>query len=197
MQRSARFITAAVTTLLAACVARPTHVTTDWRDPAARTVRFQRTAALFPGDDSTLRRQVEDRLASRLPNGVASYTIVPNQQLAAADTQGIHSALSSAGFDGVLVLRLVNVESQAAGVPAPAGTSPAEDLWAYLRRTPRAALTPGQQTVVSMESRIYSMPEGKLVWVGHTRSFNPVSLRELVNMIVDASVTEVRRQGLL
>ena len=41
------------------------------------------------------------------------------------------------------------------------------------------------------------MPAGKLLWVGHSRSFNPVSLRELVNMIVDAAVKEVRSQGLL
>jgi hypothetical protein len=190
-------VAALLIALSTACVARPTQMTTDWKDPAAQTVHFRRTAAFFRGEDPTLRRQVEDRLASRLPNGVASYTLVPDQQLAAADTEAIRSALSGAGTDGVLVLRLVNVESQSAGVPTPAGATAGEDLWAYLRRTPRSALTPGQQTVVSMESRVYSMPAGKLLWVGHSRSFNPVSVRELVNMIVDAAVKEVRSQGLL
>jgi hypothetical protein len=154
-------------------------------------------AAFFPGEDAKLRRQVEDRLAGRLPNVVASHTFVPDEQLAAADTQTIRSALLDAGFDGVLVLRLINVESQSAGVATAEGTTPTEDLLAYLRRTPRSALTPGRQTVISMESRVYSMPGGKLLWVGHSRSFNPVSLGELVNMIVDASLEEVRRQGLL
>ena len=197
MHAGPRFISVILATLLTACVAKPTHVTTDWRDPAATTVRFHKTVAFFAGDDSTLRRHVEDQLAKRLPNGIASYTLVSNEQLAASDTQAIRSVLSAAGADGVLVLRLMNVESQAAGVATPAGATPADDLWAYLRRTPRAAFTPGQQTVVTMESRVYSVPAGKLVWVGHTKSFNPASVRELVGMIVDASVNEVRRQGLL
>ena len=197
MRPSPRFITAAFAALLVACVARPTKVTTDWRDPAVRTVRFRKMAAFFPGEDATLRRQVEDRLAGRLPSVIASHTFVPDEQLAAADTQTIRTALSDAGYDGVLVLRLINVESQSAGVPTSAGATPTEDLLAYLRRTPRAALTPGRQTVVSMESRVYSMPAGKLIWVGHSRSFNPVSLGELVNMVVDGSIEEVRRQGLL
>jgi hypothetical protein len=197
MRPSPRMIAAVVTALLGACVARPTKVTTDWKDPAPRAMRFQKVAAFFPQEDPKLRRQVEDRLAGRLPNTVASYTFIPDERLAAVDTQAIQSALSDAGFDGVLVLRLVNVESQSAGIPTASETTPGEDLAAYLRRTPRAALKPGQQTVITMESRAYSVPGGKLVWVGHSRSFNPVSLGELVNMVVDASVAEVRRQGLL
>ena len=198
MHRTPRFFAGVLTaTLLTACVARPTHVTTDWRDPAATTVRFRKTVAFFAGDDSTLRRQVEDQLAKRLPNAVASYTFVSGQQLAAADTAAIRSALAAAGVDGVLVLRLKNVDTQPARGTTSMGATPTENLWAYLRRTPWSALTPGQQTVVSMESRVYSVPAGKLMWVGHSRSFNPVSLREMVNMIVDASVKEVRSQGLL
>lgn len=197
MHPNKRLVITAVAAMLTACVARPTHVTTDWKEANAGTVRFRKTAAFFASDDTTLRRLVEDRLAARLPNGVASRTLVSDAQLFAADTQAIRSALANAGVDGVLVLRLVNVENTVAGVPAPGGATPAEDLWAYLRRTPRAALTPGRQTVVTMQSRIYSLSGGKLLWVGHSQSFNPVSLRELVNMVVDASVNEVRRQGLL
>ena len=196
MGTARRFTSVAIAALLTACVARPTQVTTDWRNPDAQPLRFRRVAAFFAGEDATLRRQVEDRLAARLRNTVASYTLVPDSQLVAADTQSIRTALANAGIDGVIVMRLVDVASQASGVPTAAGATPSEDLWAYLRRTPRSALTPGRQTVITMESRVYSIPAGSLVWAGHSRSFNPVSLRELVNMIVDASAAEVQRQGM-
>jgi len=196
MRTGRRFTSVAIAALFVACVARPTQVTTDWRDPGAQPLRFRRIAAFFAGEDATLRRQAEDRLAARLQNTVASWTIVPDSQLAAADTQTIRTALANAGVDGVIVLRLVDVASQSSGVPTATSGSPSEHLWAYLRRTPRSALTPGQQTVITMESRVYSIPAGRLLWAGHSRSFNPVSLRELVNMIVDASAAELQRQGM-
>lgn len=180
----------------ASCVARPTEIRTDWRDPGASTLRFQRAAVIFVGADSALRRQAEDRLAKRARNVVASYTLISDQMLAAADTQAIHAALSSGGFDGVLAVRLVSVETQRGEDTIPT-TTPAEDLWTYLRRIPRSALVPGNQTTITMTSRAYSTMSGRLLWAGHSRSFNPLSLSELLNMIVDASADEIRRQGLL
>ena len=197
MRSFSRFVTPAIGVLLMACAARPTQVTTDWRDPAASRLRLQRTVAFFPGEDPQLRRQMEDRLASRLPGGIASHTLVSDERLAAADTQAIRSAIAGAGVDGVLMVRLVSVESQSAGRTVPTTGSASEDLWAYLRRTPRAALMPGRETMITMESRVYTVPDGKLVWTGHSASFNPLSLRELVNMHADGAIQELRRQGLL
>ena len=197
MRAFSRSSISVVAAVLMACAARPTQVTTDWREPTTRALRFQKTVAIFTGDDAALRRQIEERLARRLPGGVASHTLVSDEQLAAADTGAIRSALSSAGADGVLVMRLVSVESQSAGRDVPATGSPSENLWAYLRRTPRSALTPGRETMITMQSRVYSLTDGKLVWTGHSRSFNPLSLKELVNMLADGSVEELRRQGLL
>jgi hypothetical protein len=159
-------------------------------------VRFQKAAVVFVGADSTLRRQVEDRLAKRLGNVVASYSLISDQQLAAADTQAIHAALLGGGYDGALVVRLISVETQKGESTMPT-TTPAEDLWAYLRRIPRSALIPGNQTTITMESRAYSTASGKPLWIGHSRSFNSLSLSELLNMLVDASADEIRRQGLL
>jgi hypothetical protein len=182
--------------LAASCIVRPTQVRTDWRDPTAAPVRFQRAAIIFVAADSTLRREAEDRLAKRVRNAVPSYSLISEQQLAAADTHAIRSALAEGGFDGVLVVRLLGVATQSGGATIPAST-PSEDLWAYLRGTPRSALAPGNQTTVTMESRIYSTTNGKLLWAGHSQSFNPLSLSELLNMLVDASADEIRRQGLL
>ncbi|MGQ0713699.1 MAG: hypothetical protein ACT4PJ_08190 [Gemmatimonadaceae bacterium] len=130
-------------------------------------------------------------MANRLPNVTAPHTLVSDEQLAAADTQAIRSTVIADGFAGALVLRLISVEGQLA-----TGASPSEDLWAYSRRAPRRAFRPGQETVITMESSVYAVPGGKLPWAGRSESFNPVSLGELVDMIVDASIEEVRRQGL-
>jgi len=198
MRWTSRFVILCVVLLIAACVvARPTQVTTTWKDPDAGRVRFRKAAVVFVSKDSSLRRQIEDRYASRLPNATPSHSFLSDAQLAAADTQAIRAALLSAGSDGVVMLRLLSVETRSGGETSSADTAPTGDLWEYLRRTPRSALAPGSGAVITMESRVYAINDARLLWAGHSQSFNPLSIKELVNMIVDSSAEELRKQGLL
>jgi hypothetical protein len=47
---------------------------------------------------------------------------------------------------------------------------------------------------VSVEGNVYSVAEGKLVWASRTKTYNPESVRQLVNEIVDVTVAEMKRQ---
>ena len=191
-----QFLTACVAaTTLGACVAaRPTQVTTTWRDRSETPIQFQRMMIIFPGEDAALRRRVEDRLANNIRNAVPSHRTIPDAEL--ADTQRVISYLTDGGFDGVIVARLVSIEQRRAG-DTTVSAMPSEDLVQYLRRAPRAALRPGQETVITMETRLYSFRDRKLIWAATSESFNPLSLGELVGHLVDASVDELRRQRLL
>ena len=151
--------------------------------------------AIFPGEDPELRRRAEDRMAGHIPNTVASYRIIPDAEL--ADTQRVRAYLAEGGFDGVIVLRLISVEQQVGTDRTRLSDIASEDLLQYLRRTPRSALRPGQETVITMESRLYSFRDRKLVWAGTSESFNPLSLGELIGHLVDASVEELRKNRLI
>ena len=194
--RTTFLATAAAATTLAACLAaRPTQVTTTWQDRSLAPVQFRKMIAIFPGEDPELRRRAEDRMAGHIPNTVASYRIIPDAEL--PDTQRVRAYLTEGGFDGVLVLRLISVEQQVGTDRTRISDMASEDLLHYLRRTPRSALRPGQETVITMESRLYSFRDGKLVWAGTSESFNPLSLGELIGSLVDASVEELRKQRLI
>lgn len=188
--------TALVALMLSGCVvARPTRVTTTWRDPAvAAPLRLQKVAAVFPEGDAKLRRRVEDALVQRLPRTTASYRLINRQQL--ADTQHVRDRLIDRGFDGIVVLRLIDVEERRANGATSTAASPADGLWSYMRRAPRSAPRPGRETAITMESRLYSVGDGRLLWAGHSTSYDPVSMRELVGVVADAAIVEVRRQGL-
>lgn len=186
---------ALIATALSACAARPTQVTTTWKDPSATPIQFRKVLAIFVGGDATMRRQIENRLARDVPNTVASHTVIPDAEL--ADTQRVRSRIAGGGYDGVVVLRLAGVETRAGGETIPTMGDPSETLADYLRRSPRSALASGQETVIIMESRLYSVRDGKLVWAGISESFSPLSIGELVDQLVDASVQELREQRLL
>ena len=186
---------ALIATTLTACAARPTEVTTTWRDPVTTPIQFRKVLAIYVGGDSTTRRKVEDRLARNAPNTVASHTVIPDAEL--ADTVGVRSRIAEGGYDGVVVLRLTSVGMRVAGETVPTMGDPSETLAEYLRRSPRSALASGQETVITMESRLYSVRDGRLIWAGTSDSFSPLSIGELVDQLVDASIQELRDQRLL
>jgi hypothetical protein len=178
--------------LLAACIARPTKITTTWVAPNATVTPFKKTLVVFLSSDTELRLRIEDRLARALPNTVASYRLVPYDRF--SEVTAVRTEMSAQGFDGAVVMRLLGVEPRS-GSPQPSTTTPAEDLIEYLRQGPRNALQPGRgETVITVETRVYSMAGGPPLWVGRSESFNPVSLTELVDMIVDAASEEIHRQ---
>jgi hypothetical protein len=182
------------TVLLMSCLtARPTEVTTLWREPTTPAIRFTKSLAIFTGEDSTLRRQIENRIAGRVQGTVPSHRLIPIEQL--TDTQAVRAVVEREGYDGVIVMQLVGVEQRTAD-STHALYPPTESLWEYLRRTPRAAFRPGREIAITMESSVYAVKDGKLVWVGRSTSFNPLSTRDLVGTIVDASIDEARSQRL-
>jgi hypothetical protein len=186
---------ALIATALTACAARPTEVTTTWRDPVTTPIQFRRVLAIFVGGDTAMRRKIENRVARNVSNTVASNTVIPDAEL--ADTVGVRSRIAEGGYDGVVVLRLTSVGMRAGGETIPTLGDPSETLAEYLRRSPRSALASGQETVITMESRLYSVRDGKLIWAGTSGSFSPLSIGELVDQLVDASIQELRDQRLL
>jgi len=52
-------------------------------------------------------------------------------------------------------------------------------------------------TVVSVETLVYSLEKDKLLWASESRTTNPASLGTLVNEVADAVAKEMSKQGLL
>jgi hypothetical protein len=52
-------------------------------------------------------------------------------------------------------------------------------------------------TVVSIETLIYSLNKDQLLWAGTSRTSNPEGLSELVDEVADAVAKEVVKQGLI
>ncbi len=52
-------------------------------------------------------------------------------------------------------------------------------------------------TVVSVETVLYSIPEDKLLWGGVSQTTDPEKLDTFVKEIVDAAAKEMKKEGLL
>jgi hypothetical protein len=52
-------------------------------------------------------------------------------------------------------------------------------------------------TVVSVETLIFSMPEDRLVWVGTSQTTNPSNVNNFVRELSGVAARELRRAGLI
>jgi hypothetical protein len=188
---------------LSACVASTTFTST-WKAPDAQSVSpvGKTVAALFVTREEGKRRAAEDILAADLTargaHGVASYTLVPNEQR--GDVEAVKAKLKQAGVQGVVVMRVVGKDQQinyTPGYVAPAYYGAFGGYWGYGWG---AVYEPGYlttDTYISVETLIYSLIQDKLLWAGTSRTSNPSNLDKLIQEIADAAAKEMIKQGFL
>lgn len=186
--------------LLAALGCATTRIETQWKDPAATPadLAFRKVIALAQVEEQSVRRAAEDELARVLaarPRAQArgmevrpAYPLIPDGEL--RDVAAMRAKVEAAGFDGAVVMRLVSDQERVRYVPGHY-----ETMWGRV-----VSYDPGYTTVeriVRVETSVYSIAQGKLLWSGVSRTLNPNDLGDLVDDVVEAVGAELEEQGLL
>src|SRR5262245_1209309 len=196
--RSRALLVVGLAGLALACAT--TKIETQWKDPSltAQDLAFGCVIAIAQVEDGTLRRVAEDelvRVLSASPRAQArgmqtspSYPLIEAREL--ADVEAMRRKVEAGGFDGAVVTRLL--ASQERG---PYGPGRYETMWGRV-----VSYDPGYTTVdqiVRIETSLYSIPEGKRLWSGVTRTLNPSDVPKLVEEVAKAIAKELESQGLL
>jgi len=194
---------AAALLILCACVGNTTFQST-WKapdvsglSPVGKTI-----VAVFVSRDESQRRGGEDAMVADLNrfggNGIPAYTLVPSGTRPTADAA--RAAFKQAGANAVVVMRVVGKDQQVTytpGGPTPAYYGGFGPYWGYGWGM---AYDPGYlrtDTVVSVETTVYSLDRDKLLWASQSRTTNPDNLPALINEVADATANEMVKQGLL
>ena len=187
---------------LAACAS--TTFTSTWHapgtpqiDPVGKTV-----CAVFVSPDVGKRRAAEDTLATDITehgaHGVAAYTLLPNDMH--ADGDAARAKLKEAGCNGAVVMRVVGHDKEITytpGMTVPVRYGGFGPYWGYGWG---AVQEPGYlttDTIVSVETLVYSLTSDKLLWAGTSRTTNPGNLDAFVQEVAAAAAKEMQKQGLL
>jgi hypothetical protein len=189
--------------LLSACTESTTFVST-WKSPDVTTIApgNQTVAAVFVSTDESQRRAAEDTLAADLSargrHGMPSYVMLPASQH--YSSEAARARLKEAGANGVVVMRVVAKDQQVTisqGAPPPRYYGGFGPYWGYGWDYAYSQPTVYTDTLISVETLVYSLDQDKLLWASTSRTTNPKDLSTLVTEVAAATVNEMTRQGLL
>jgi hypothetical protein len=197
-----------VSLILSACAS---GFVSSWKAPDAQPLQVtgSKVAAMVMMKDQTQRRAAEDALARELnargAMGVAAYTVLPpNQSL--DDEAAVRAILEREGFQGVVAMRPISTEKEISSTPPTYAGPVYGGFWGgyypygWGAAYGPAVVSPGEirtDTIVTIETLVYSLRQNKLVWAGQSKSTNPSTVDRLVKETAKKAATELSKQGLL
>ena len=192
-------LAAALLLLLAGC--HSTTLSTTWKDPSVNTLSFNKVVVLVLNSSPAERRAQEDALVANIKRVDVhpSYPIIPDALL--EDIPQAKQRIIDGGFDGALVLRLVDARQETSYVPPTASSSWNDGWgWGYGPSYSTYHVNPGYtvtDTFVRAEISLYAVPSGKLLWSGASETTNPADARAFATEVLKAAAKELRTQGML
>ena len=207
MIRRMGFVT--VVALALACSSSTTQFVSSWKAPDAQPLAFRnsKVVAVVMATNPTLRREAEDTLAREITErgaqGVAMYRIL--EEANSGNEDEARRALEAAQVKGVIVMRPVATEKEIVSAPAPSrGTAGTEyyyptyygGYYSYGWGDPYESQL-RTDTIVSVETLVYSLEQNKLVWSGRSKTTNPEKVDEFVKEVADAVADELKKEKLI
>ena len=180
-----------------------TGLLSSWKAPDAEPFRLrgEKVAAVVMVNDDSIRLAGEEALARELSargaEGVPMYTLLAG---AHPDEAKARAAAERAGVVGVVVLRPVRVDKEissrsTSSVPMYGG------FWGgYYGHGWGSAWSAAEirtDTIIIVETLVYSLHQNKLVWSGQSKTTNPANLNRLIENTAKQVGDELVRQGLI
>ncbi len=181
-----------------------TGFVSTWKAPDAQPLKPEgsKVAAVVMHKNEAARRAAEDALAAEITRrggeGIPSYSLI-----ASTSDEGLaKAAFEKAGIAGVVVMRPVGTTQEISSTTSMYAGPMYAGYWGggyygYGWGGAYGATEIRTDTIVSIETLVYSMKQNKLVWAGQSKTTNPSQVDGLVKEIVRAAAEEMRKEGLL
>jgi hypothetical protein len=177
--------------LLVAC-GPSTKIEKTWTDPSftPSTVQsYKKILVMGLLKDESTRRIAEDKMVAAFKNvtAVQSYSYLQPSDTIRSE---VEDRLKKDGFDGVVIMRLADVDKSVSYVP---GTG--YGGWYGYRYS-----SPGyyqEDKTFYVETNFYSLPDTKLLWSGTTSSLNPNKLDRTIDDVINTLKGQLQKQKLI
>jgi len=177
-----------------------------WKNPVAHPLdrTGKKVATFVISADESMRLGPEETLAAELRSRgvdcVAGYTVLPGEL--ARDKEKAQAFLKRVGVAYAILIRVAGKAEELHYMPGTAWYAGPyySSFWGYWDYGWSTVYSPGYvyaDTVVSLETMVYSVEENTLLWAGLCRVTNPKDIRKVVKEIADAAGKKMRKECLI
>jgi len=187
--------------LLSGCAS--TRVTSEWKDPAFNAEPMHAFVVVGISPDGAARRNFEDTLSGALTaegaTAVTSYSLLGEEE---PTLERLKPLVAGTGTQGILVTRLIGTDEETVYYPPSWRPVPVSyrSYNGYYRQAIYYNYRPGyvaQYKLVKLETNLYRVDTGDLVWSMQTESMDPSSSDRLIDELVPLSIRRLKENGLL
>ncbi len=199
------FLTAVIIGMFILSGCGATHQADLWSDPSYKAAPLEKIMVIAMRRDQLKRRMWEDvvveALADKAPNGtiaVASYQLFPDQ---VPDTADVVRITKSEGYDGILVVARIELDSQTTLTP---GYSAMEQVTTYNRRWDsyvtrwesvyHESFSETETTVSVRTDLVLPQGDGRLVWSVTSRTVDQSTPDSFRNSVADRVADQLKKK---
>ena len=191
--------------LLAGCSS--TKLVTSWSEPAFTGKPLRKLLVIGVMENELQRNVYEDQFVKMLQDhgvtGIAAYSVIRGDDLHYSESD-IREAVRQTGADGSVIARLGAIRKEQRYVPPTYEYEPAfgyrRGFYGYYGMSYRYVSTPGYMTtdtIVELETTVFSTATEQMIWAGSTRSINPSSATSVVEKNASLIIKDMKKAGLL
>ena len=196
----------AVVALVAASCASRNKVVSEWKDPAYAARSGQKVVVMAVAESEISGRIWETEMSKQLAG--RGFQVVSGSSILGAtgtrpDSAAVARKVTDSGADLVVVTRLLAVDKETTYIPGQTYVAPGmywNGYYGLYTHAYSALETPGyieQNTIVRLETSVFDVATGKLVWGGLSESFNPSSTESLAESMSRKVVHRLEDSGLI
>jgi len=184
-----------------------TSYNSSWKAPDAQPVgpmTGETVVAMVMAKNPSTRRAAEDALAREVSvqgaKGVAGYTIVDDGMV--GDEAKARAAIEKSGAAAIVVMRPVGSDKEIVSTPTMYAGPMYGPYWGgYYGYGWGGAWGGGvdirTNTIVTVETLVYSLKQNKLIWAGQSKTTNPSKVDAFVRELAKTAAKEMKKAGLL
>jgi hypothetical protein len=198
-----KYISILLSLLILLSCSSSNKISNSWKNPdvGEELIKFQTVAVFAMVKNPDMRMDVEEALASQMPNTIAvpSYKMITNEEL--ADINAVKKKLSERGMEGALVLSVRNVNQQTSYYSSGMYPSAYYSFGGYYNYAWNYMYDPYMYSTtnvyVDLEILIYSIKNDQLIWYGESTSVNPEGIQQTISEIAVSVKKQLVEDGLL
>lgn len=191
---------------VAASCSSGNQMVSQWKDPAYTARSGQKVVVMAIAENEISGRIWETEMSKQLT--AHGFQVIPGSSILGTtgtrpDSAAVAQKVADAGADMVVVTRVLAVDKETSYIPGQTYVQPGlywNGYYGMYTHAYTALETPGyveQNTVVRLETTVFDVPSGKLVWGGMSESFNPSSTQSLAESLTDKLVHKFETSGLI